>query len=115
MFYIKKRVSAITLRCFVFCITAAAQRTEIRGFGDVTASYQNKKASFGFEEQDLFITSQLTDRISFLGETVFKPDTMSHTGFNVSIERIIIKFNYAGNHNILLGKHHTPINYWNDT
>ena len=115
MLYTVKRNIAITICAFAFCITAAAQRTEIRGFGDVTASYQNNKASFGFEEQDLFITSQLTDRISFLGETVFKPDTMSHTGFNVSIERIIIKYNYAGNHNLLMGKHHTPINYWNDT
>ena len=115
MFYTIKLFIAIAFIFFVSCITASAQRTDIRGFGDVTASYQNKKASFGFEEQDLFITSQLTDRISFLGETVFKPDSMSHSGYNVSIERIIIKYNFAGNHNLLLGKHHTPINYWNDT
>jgi len=115
MLYTIKRLLTIALCTFAFCITATAQRTDIRGFGDVTADYRNKKASFGFEEQDLFITSQLTDRISFLGETVFKPDSMSHSGFNVSIERIIIKYNYAGNHNLLIGKHHTPINYWNDT
>lgn len=115
MLYTIKLFILIAFISFVFCITATAQRTDIRGFGDVTAAYQNKKATFGFDEQDLFITSQLTDRISFLGETVFKPDSLSHSGFNVSIERIIIKYNYAGNNNLLIGKHHTPINYWNDT
>jgi hypothetical protein len=24
-------------------------------------------------------------------------------------------YNYKGNHNLLVGKHHTPVNYWNDT
>ena len=115
MLYSLKLLVAFAFVSLAGCVAASAQRTEIRGFGDVNATYQNKKISFGFDEQDLFITSQLTDRISFLGETVFKPDTMSHTGFNVSIERFIIKYNYAGNNNLLLGKHHTPINYWNDT
>jgi hypothetical protein len=26
-----------------------------------------------------------------------------------------LKYNIKGNHNILVGKHHTPVNYWNDT
>ncbi len=107
--------AALSFLLFFLCGTVNGQRTDIRGFGDVTTTYGQKKLSFGFEEQDLFITSQLTDRITFLGETVFKPDSMSHSGFDVSIERIIIKYNIAGNHNLLIGKHHTPINYWNDT
>ncbi len=115
MLYTKKLFIAFALFFPAFSITALAQRTDIRGFVDVTTSYQDKKASFGFGEQDLFITSQLTDRISFLGETVFKPDALTRSGFNVSIERIVIKYNYAGNNNLLIGKHHTPINYWNDT
>jgi hypothetical protein len=73
------------------------------------------KVSFGVGEQDLFITSELSNRISFLGETVFKFSPSSPTDFNVSVERIIGKYNYYGNHNLLVGKHHTPINYWNDT
>lgn len=92
-----------------------AQRTQIRGFIDLLSSYQNNKLNFSFGEQDLFITSELNDRLSFLGESVFKYSPDSPTFFNVSIERVILKYNYAGNHNILLGKHHTPINYWNDT
>jgi len=91
-----------------------AQDTQIKGFVDVLTTYQDDKLSFGLGEQDLFITSELTDRITFLGESVFKFG-MSPTSFNVSIERIVLKYNFKGNHNILIGKHHTPLNYWNDT
>jgi hypothetical protein len=94
---------------------ATAQRTQIRGFVDALAYYQNGKVSFGLGEQDLFITSVITERLSFLGETVFKFSPESPTDFDISVERIILKYNYAGNHSVLLGKHHTPINYWNDT
>ena len=92
-----------------------AQNTVIRGFVDATTSYSNDKLSFGFGEQDLFITSEINDRLSFLGESVFKFDPLASTEFSVSIERIVLKYNFKGNHNILIGKHHTPINYWNDT
>ena len=91
------------------------QNTHIRGFIELDASYANKKMNFGFGEQDLFITSQINDRFSFLGETVFKYTPSTPTEFSVSIERAIAKYNYYGNNNLLLGKQHTPINFWNDT
>lgn len=98
-----------------------AQNTKIRGFVDVGASYENDKLDFVFGEYDLFITSELSNNLSFLGETVFKyigdshEDDETHSEFEVSVERVILKYNYKGNHSILLGKHHTPINYWNDS
>jgi hypothetical protein len=98
-----------------FCISSFAQNTQIRGFIDGLSSYSKGKVSFGFGEQDLFITSELSDRLSFLGETVFKYAPSSPTDFSVSVERVIIKYNLVGNHNIILGKIHTPLNYWNDT
>ncbi|HEX8349760.1 MAG TPA: hypothetical protein VF598_07350, partial [Hymenobacter sp.] len=94
---------------------SAAQRTQIRGFVDAYTYYQNGKINFGFGEQDLFITSEISERLSFLGETVFKYSLDSPTDFNISIERVILKYNYLGNHSVLIGKHHTPVNYWNDT
>jgi hypothetical protein len=102
---------------FLLCAAqqAAAQRTQIRGFVDVDSYYQKGKLNFGLGEQDLFITSEITQRLSFLGETVVKYSLDSPTSFDISIERIILKYNYAGNHSVLIGKHHTPINYWNDT
>ena len=92
-----------------------AQKTQIKGFAAVSAFVQDGKLNFGIGEQDLFITSELNDDFSFLGETVFKYSPSSPTNFNVSIERIIINYNFKGNHSLLIGKHHTPINYWNDT
>ncbi|HMT28476.1 MAG TPA: hypothetical protein PKD91_04280 [Bacteroidia bacterium] len=85
------------------------------GFVDVLSTYKNDKLSFSFGEQDLFITSELTDKISFLGETVFKFDPESNTDFSISVERVIIRYNLKGNHYLVLGKHHTPLNYWNET
>ena len=91
------------------------QSTQIKGFIDVLTTYNKDKVSFGFDEQDLFITSAINDRISFLGESVFKYTPSSPTEFSVSIERVIIKYNIKGNNNLILGKVHTPVNYWNDT
>jgi hypothetical protein len=103
------------LLCLVCYNQSYAQRTQIKGFVAVNTILEDGKFSFGIGEQDLFITSELHDNITFLGETVFKYSPSSATKFNVSIERIIINYNYKGNHSVLIGKHHTPINYWNDT
>ena len=99
----------------LFTLQSFAQRTQIKGFADIVNTYENGKTSFGFDEQDLFITSEVSDRISFLGESVFKYTPTTPTDFSVSIERIIIKYNIQGNNNIIFGKIHTPLNYWNDT
>lgn len=109
------------------CITATAQikdRTQIRGFMDIGAKYEwqekngkftNDKLGFLLGEQDLFITSDISNRISFLGESVLKYDAASSTKFAVSLERAIFKFNYFRNHSFFAGKVHTALNYWNDT
>ncbi len=109
------RPFSVGIICFLLSMQLFGQNTTIRGFADTGFSVLDDKFSFYLGEQDLFITSELNDRISFLGETVFKFDFGSSTEFSVGVERIILKYNYKGNHNILIGKHHTPINYWNDT
>ena len=114
------RLKSISFISVVLVVTVSSSRlcsqtTQIRGFADALTSLQKDKVSFSLGEQDLFITSELSDRFSFLGESVFRFTNTTPTKFSVSIERIVIKYNVAGNHNILLGKHHTPINYWNDT
>lgn len=92
-----------------------AQNTNIRGFLDLGAKLQDDKVSFEFGEYDLFVTSELNDHISFLGETVFRYDSSQDNEFEVSIERVIVNYNYKGNHSVLLGKQHTQINYWNES
>ncbi len=106
---------ALTLGMLLGNLRSNAQETQIRGFADFGTNYSNKQANFTLGEQDLFITSDVSDRLSFLGETVFKYSATSPTRFDISIERIIMKYNIKGNHNILFGKHHTPVNYWNDS
>jgi len=108
-------ISLTLLLLFIVFNPVLGQKTQIKGFVEVITTVEDGKLSFGLGEQDLFITSEISNRISFLGETVFKFSPSSPTKFNVSIERIVIKYNYKGNHNLLVGKHHTPINYWNDT
>jgi hypothetical protein len=65
-------------------------------------------------EQDFFINSKITDKFSFLGETVIRPDLKSATLFSPSIERMQIKYDYYKNHSLIVGKMHTPLNHWND-
>lgn len=96
-----------------FSSRLVAQNTKIRGFADMGIKYQDETVDFVFGEYDLFITSELNDRISFLGETVFSYDS-DDEHFEVSVERVILNYNYKGNHSILLGKHHTPVNFWNN-
>ncbi len=112
-----KRIIFIISLVIFFTIPklSSAQDTQIRGFADFLTTYANDKASFAFDEQDLFITSVLSDKISFLGESVFKFNPSSATDFSVSVERLIIYYNLHGNNNLVLGKVHTPINYWNVT
>jgi len=104
---------------FIICLSysnkSIAQKTKISGFVNFGAFYQDDKLNFRFGEYDLFITSELNDRISFLGETVFKYDPSSSSKFSIGVERVIVNYNYSGNHSLLGGKQHTPINFWNDT
>lgn len=112
---IQVKLSLIVLLLLLWCTVLRAQNTQIRGFVETHAMLQDGKLSFGLGEQDLFITSELHDNISFLGESVFRFSSASPTLFNVSVERVIMNYNYKGNHSLLVGKHHTPLNYWNDS
>ncbi|MFN5630103.1 MAG: hypothetical protein ACK48W_12550 [Bacteroidota bacterium] len=81
---------------------------QLNNQGNLTNSF------FQLGEQDLFVFAKLTDRISFLGENVVRFDNKSPSFFIPSIERAQLKFDYFKNHSIVVGKIHTPTNYWND-
>lgn len=99
----------------VFIQLANAQNTQIRGFADVNAAAGSGGLSYSLGEQDLFITSAINDRLSFLGETIFRYSPASSTKFAASVERIIFNYSLYGNHSLFAGKIHTPVNYWNDS
>lgn len=96
-----------------------AQRLTFQGFGDVTFRSNEGNGRFDSSEDsnffalgglDLFITSQISERISFLNETVFEiePD-----GNVLDIERLFIKYVVADYLKVTVGRVHTALGYWN--
>lgn len=96
---------------------ASGSSTSIRGFTDVSwLSGDNsigRRPAFGIGQFDLFITSQLADRISFNGETVFEYDEDAGE-FVVDVERVIVSYAIDEHLRLSGGKVHTPIGYWNN-
>ncbi len=96
---------------------AQFKQTQFNGFGHVELSVidtEKPQSYFSLGEHDFFVTTNLTSRISFLGEYVIRFNSASPTTFLPSIERSFIRFNYKNNHSLIAGKVHTPVNYWND-
>lgn len=97
---------------------ARSQDTQIRGFLDLQAgiksdSSKNKTHGFKVGQFDLFITSQIDDRTTFLGETVFEYDEESKS-FVIDVERMIVRRSFTDVFNLGLGKYHSPFGYWNN-
>lgn len=91
---------------------SSAQDTRIRGFTDVTYHSDERGTSpnaFALGQFDLYVTSQLAENVSFLGETVFEYDQ----SFVVDVERVIVTYSPRSYFQVAVGKHHTPIGYWN--
>ena len=93
------------------------QSVQFQIFGHLEAGLEDNQgvsnASFAMGPHDIFVNAQLSSMISFLSETVINPKP-GNGGFTADIERALVQFNYSGNHSLILGKMHTPINYWND-
>jgi len=109
-------LSFITLSIFCF----AQPTIQVNGYGHLEYEFYDLsdegkfESEFAIGEHDLFLTSKINKKLSFLSEIVVKPDKKSSSGFSASIERARIKYNYFKNHSLLFGKMHTPLNYWND-
>lgn len=98
---------------------AAAQRPslQINAFGHVEYSAMRRDSLDGYfslGEHSLFAVGKLSDRVSFLGEAAVRPVGNSSTGFGVGLERALIRIGVRNNHALIVGKVHTPVNYWND-
>lgn len=100
-------------------VSAQQRNTQLKVYGHLQYNYDDltdkgADSYFSLGEQDFFVTSNLSDRISFLGETVVRFDNATVSKFAPSIERAQLKFDYYKNHSLIVGKMHTPVNYWND-
>lgn len=100
-------------------LSAQQRNTQLKVYGHFQYAFDDltgrtPDSYFTLGEQDFFVTSNLSDRISFLGETVVRYDNSTSSKFSPSIERAQLKFDYYKNHSFIIGKMHTPVNYWND-
>ncbi|PYV98456.1 MAG: hypothetical protein DMG89_11065 [Acidobacteria bacterium] len=86
---------------------------QIRGFGDVNFSSTDQKGSisgFNLGQFDLHFASPLSEKVSYFGEVTF---TARPTGYDLQLERTIIRYDYNDYFKMSFGKYHTPIGYWN--
>ncbi len=86
---------------------------QIRGFTDVNFSATDQHGStsgFNLGQFVLHMASPLSKKVSYFGEISF---TAQPTGFNLEVERSVIRYDYNDYFKISFGRYHTPINYWN--
>lgn len=110
--YYMKKITLLVLSVLSFSGWMSAQETTIRGFANIDYNATSKgKNSYILGEYDQYITSKVTDRISFLGEAV-----ISHNGtdFGVDLERCVLKYEINDKFYVRAGKFHAPIGFWNN-
>ncbi|HEV8131839.1 MAG TPA: hypothetical protein VGQ81_11355, partial [Acidobacteriota bacterium] len=86
---------------------------QIRGFADVDFSATNQKGSvsgFNLGQFVLHLASPLSKKVGYFGELSF---TARPAGYDVQVERTIIRYDYNDYFKISFGKYHTPLGYWN--
>lgn len=89
---------------------------KLKGFADMGFSAKvtdnGDNTSFSRGQLDLFITSEITDKISFLAEPVFESDADTNSQ-EFELERAELKYSFSDLLNIKIGRMHTPLGYWN--
>jgi hypothetical protein len=109
----QRHAALLLLALTLGIIPARAQEVHLHGFMDFTASASTQpgsRSAFGLGQYDFYLTGQLAEHISFLGESVFEYDG----GFIVDVERVLVAFTPRHYFHVAVGKHHTPIGFWNN-
>jgi hypothetical protein len=86
---------------------------KISGFADVNFSAtdeSNVNSGFNLGQLVLHMASPLSKKVSYFGEMSF---TATATGYNVEVERSILRYDYNDNFKLSFGRYHTPVSYWN--
>jgi hypothetical protein len=93
----------------------------LRGFGHMQGDWDRSAPRTGASHDstthftnggvDLFLTSQISDRLSFLNETVFE---FGEDGANIlDVERVMLKLDLRDSLSAAVGRGHTALGYWN--
>ncbi len=86
---------------------------KISGFADVNFSATNESnvnSGFNLGQLVLHMASPLSKKVSYFGEMSF---TATATGYNVEVERSIIRYDRNDYFKLSFGRYHTPVSYWN--
>jgi hypothetical protein len=95
---------------------------KISGFSDLNFSASGQRGvRSGFNEGQfiLHLSSALSPRVNYFGEISMTARTdagigsPAPAGFNVEVERSIIRFDQSDHLKLSFGRYHTPISYWN--
>jgi hypothetical protein len=101
---------------------SGAPSLRLAGFSDINfAATDQRGARSGFNEGQfiLHLSSALSSKVAYFGElglTARADAGMGSppaTGFNVEVERSIIRYDQSDKLKLSFGRYHTPINYWN--
>lgn len=88
-------------------------KLRVYGFGHFQYEVRNDENEFTLGEFDLFLTSDIADNLSLLSETVV---IFGDHGTNtLDVERLLLKYEAANYLNIVFGRGHTAVGYWNYT
>lgn len=95
---------------------------KLAGFSDLNfgaTTLHGAKSGFTEGQFVLHFSSALSPKVSAFGELSFgaRADAGTGsppaTGFNVEVERAIVRYDQSDNFKVSFGRYHTPINYWN--
>lgn len=92
-----------------------APRLQLRGYADVgwnTSDQKGSTNSFALGQFNLFIRSRLTDKASFLAETVVEADPGTNQ-FGIDLERLELIYNVSDRLNLQFGRYHTAMGFYN--
>ncbi|HEX4603370.1 MAG TPA: hypothetical protein VH724_05200 [Candidatus Angelobacter sp.] len=95
--------------------TVNSPRFQLHGYGDVgwnTSDLKGSTNSFALGQFNLFITSRLTDKATFLSETVIEADHGTND-FGIDLERMELIYAVNDRLNLQFGRFHTDIGYYN--
>ncbi|NKE72615.1 hypothetical protein [Candidatus Manganitrophus noduliformans] len=70
--------------------------------------------SFTTGELDLFLTAEISEKVSFLTEMVFYPVAVQNR-LVFEMQRVILKYSFSDLVNLQIGRMHTALGYWNHT
>ncbi len=91
-------------------------KARIHGFADLSYRVQDvggmSSSTFALGDLDLFMTSELSDNVSFLLEADFAGNTEDNSA-KLTLQRVVLRYAITDALNIKIGRTHTPLGYWN--